>query len=195
MPRRVDHDKRRSEILLEARAMVAEGGFDALRMRDLAERCGYAHGAIRHYFSDKDDLVHQLVVDAALQLSGHLTLRGYREARGLAALRLLYADLVGDDPELLTSRLILSGLTDVLAADDRVRALLRVRVTQLREYTLTHLHEALDDGEVTGGRPLEVSAAMLVHVCAGVLSSLWLRHDDPLAAYADREVEAVLATA
>ena len=192
MAKWVDHDKRRAEILVEARRMVAEGGSQALNMRDLAARCGFAHGAIRPYYASKDALLHDLVDDAAQQLSRHLTLRGYREARGLAALRLLYGDLVGDDPQLLTSRMILSGLTDVAASNDRLGRLVRDRVAQLRVYTQHHLEQALDDGEISGDRPLDVTAAMLVHVCAGILSSLWLRQDDPLAAYADREIEAIL---
>ncbi len=51
---------RRRQILEQAQALYAELGDAGLRMRDLAERCGYTAGALYIYFRDRDALLDAL---------------------------------------------------------------------------------------------------------------------------------------
>lgn len=55
-------DDVRNRILDAAAQLVAEGGFPALRMEDLARRAGIAVGTFYLYFEGKDDLFVQLVI-------------------------------------------------------------------------------------------------------------------------------------
>jgi AcrR family transcriptional regulator len=57
MPKIVDHAARRREIVEVAWSVIAERGLEAAVMRDLARECGFANGALSHYFPTKGDLL------------------------------------------------------------------------------------------------------------------------------------------
>lgn len=57
MPRIIDHDQRRREIIDVALELIVEGGFDAATMRSIAARAGFANGALKRYFASKEEMV------------------------------------------------------------------------------------------------------------------------------------------
>lgn len=57
MPKIVDHDKRRSDIVAVAKRLILEGGFEAATMRSLAAEAGFANGALKHFFPNKDSII------------------------------------------------------------------------------------------------------------------------------------------
>jgi AcrR family transcriptional regulator len=61
MPKIVDHDTYRSELLAKAVQAFAEKGFAALSMKQLADAIGVSHGLFYHYFSNKEDLFLQMM--------------------------------------------------------------------------------------------------------------------------------------
>lgn len=50
--------ERREQILAATRAVVAEKGFRALRVSDVAKRSGASSGTVHYYFETKRDLMH-----------------------------------------------------------------------------------------------------------------------------------------
>jgi AcrR family transcriptional regulator len=64
MPKKVDHDARREELVLAAWRVIAANGIDEVTIRDIARESGYSSGVLAHYFKNKDDLLAH-----ALQLS------------------------------------------------------------------------------------------------------------------------------
>ena len=56
-PRSSGQEMRRRQVLAAAMHMGAEGGYDAVQMRGVADRSGVALGTIYRYFSSKDDLL------------------------------------------------------------------------------------------------------------------------------------------
>ena len=50
-------DLRREEILDSTIRLVARKGFAAVTLRDVATDVGVAHGLLRHYFGDRDELI------------------------------------------------------------------------------------------------------------------------------------------
>jgi len=54
--------ERRDRILAVAREMAAGGGYDAVVMRDVAERSGVALGTLYRYFASKDHLLAEVLV-------------------------------------------------------------------------------------------------------------------------------------
>ncbi|PPL19199.1 TetR/AcrR family transcriptional regulator [Microterricola pindariensis] len=93
MPKVVDHDQRRREIIEAVWAVIVRKGLVNATMREIAREAGYSSGVLVHYFSDKDDLLVQamraahrevhLMLETALSAS---ELRS-TELRGLDALR------------------------------------------------------------------------------------------------------------
>ncbi|GAB2456182.1 TetR/AcrR family transcriptional regulator [Xylanimonas ulmi] len=57
MPKIIDHDERRREIVAVARRLILRGGFHAATMRSIAAEAGFANGALKHYFASKEAIV------------------------------------------------------------------------------------------------------------------------------------------
>ena len=64
MPKIVDHDQRREEIVAATWRVIDRHGLDEATTRRIAEEAGYSNGVLAHYFRDKDDILVQ-----ALQLA------------------------------------------------------------------------------------------------------------------------------
>jgi len=60
--------ERRSRILATAAELAAEGGYDAVQMRTLAERSGVALATIYKYFDSKDQVLIQMIGVSAAEL-------------------------------------------------------------------------------------------------------------------------------
>ena len=57
MPKKVDHDARREELVLAAWRAIAAQGIDEVTIREIARESGYSSGVLSHYFENKDDLL------------------------------------------------------------------------------------------------------------------------------------------
>jgi AcrR family transcriptional regulator len=61
VPKVVDHQAYRAELIAKSFALFAEHGYAALTMRELAKGLGVSTGTLYHYFPTKEELFHQLV--------------------------------------------------------------------------------------------------------------------------------------
>lgn len=61
MPKLVDHDQYRKELLSKCLNLIAEKGYSAITMRQLAQGLGVSTGTLYHYFPSKENLFEQLV--------------------------------------------------------------------------------------------------------------------------------------
>lgn len=57
MPRIVDHDQRRRDIVEVTWRFIAKQGFDKLNLRDLSAAAGYANGGMKTYFPNRDAIL------------------------------------------------------------------------------------------------------------------------------------------
>jgi AcrR family transcriptional regulator len=57
MPKEVDHDERREELLEAVWRVIARDGIERATMRSLATETGWSTGVLAHYFADKDDIL------------------------------------------------------------------------------------------------------------------------------------------
>jgi len=62
MPKIVDHDERREEILSAAIRVIDSVGLDNTTTRAIALESGYSNGVLSHYFQDKDDILRSILV-------------------------------------------------------------------------------------------------------------------------------------
>jgi TetR/AcrR family transcriptional regulator, transcriptional repressor of bet genes len=68
MPRQVDHQLRRREIVYAVWAVIAEDGLDAVSLRRVAAEAGISLGRVQHYFGSKEELLQhscRTVIDIA----------------------------------------------------------------------------------------------------------------------------------
>src|SRR6266568_257435 len=54
-------DQRRRSLVLAAYHLIAEGGFERLRTRDIAARAGVNIATLHYYFARKEDLIRGVV--------------------------------------------------------------------------------------------------------------------------------------
>src|SRR5579864_8918239 len=59
---------RRLAILEAARRRFAEFGFEATTVRQIADDVNILSGSLYHHFATKDDMLHEIVRDAVLQM-------------------------------------------------------------------------------------------------------------------------------
>ncbi len=76
-------EEARRAILDASEAIVLDGGFEALSIRRLSTRCGYAAPTIYHYFRDKPAIVDALLEERCRRLVS--ALRRVRRGRGALA--------------------------------------------------------------------------------------------------------------
>jgi AcrR family transcriptional regulator len=88
MPKEVDHDARREELILAAWRVIAEHGIDETTIREIAKESGYSSGVLAHYFENKDDLLAHALVLSHTRIRGRYAddIRGPVAIKGLKAL-------------------------------------------------------------------------------------------------------------
>lgn len=78
----VTHREHEVAILEAARDLIADGGFEALSMRAVAERVGVSATALYHYFQNKQALVDRVVRSAFERFAASLEAAARREPAG-----------------------------------------------------------------------------------------------------------------
>ncbi|WP_165492227.1 TetR/AcrR family transcriptional regulator [Egibacter rhizosphaerae] len=73
MPKIVDHEEYRAELLAGSAELFADRGFDGLTTREVADALGVSTGTIYHYFSGKRDLFLRVVEHMTERLTVVLT--------------------------------------------------------------------------------------------------------------------------
>jgi len=111
-------DQRRRSLVLAAYQLIAEGGFERLRTRDIAARAGVNIATLHYYFARKEDLI-QSVVEYLLQqfMTAYLPGSPFEMKTPLEQIRGELAEmqyLVQEKPEMfiVLNELILRSLHD-----------------------------------------------------------------------------------
>lgn len=86
MPKVVDHELRRAEIVAAATEVIAASGIEGATMRAIAERAGCTTGRLTHYFSGRNEIL-TAALRRAHANAGHRMAAAARTRTGAAALR------------------------------------------------------------------------------------------------------------
>ncbi|GAB3246580.1 TetR/AcrR family transcriptional regulator [Nocardioides dilutus] len=113
MPKIVDHEERRREVLDATWRVIGREGLNAATVRRIAEEAGHSNGVLAHYFNNKNDILvsaHQLAYSRARARIAKAT----ADVEGLEALRrAIHEALPLDEERLLEAQVDVSflGLT------------------------------------------------------------------------------------
>lgn len=108
MPKIIDHDQRREEIVDVTWQLIVEGGIEAATMREIASRAGFANGALKHYFPGKDDII-KGAYERSLHSLGDALTEHVGDKRGIEALELsMRFTLPVSDKDATAARVLLS---------------------------------------------------------------------------------------
>jgi len=99
--RQVRHERNRTEILAAARRLVVERGVDALSLREVARRAGYAPAAVYTYFESREALIAAVGSDATTSMAAYLEAvpRDGSARERLVALADAYVRFAAEEPE------------------------------------------------------------------------------------------------
>ncbi len=78
MPKIVDHDMRRSQIVDAVIGVVHRDGYAGVSVRSVAEEAGWSTGAIRHYFVSQQELIAFAMADLAERVHRRIDVAGQR---------------------------------------------------------------------------------------------------------------------
>ncbi|MEU5860321.1 MULTISPECIES: TetR/AcrR family transcriptional regulator [unclassified Nonomuraea] len=104
MPKIIDHDQRRSDIIDVTWELITKGGIEAATMREIANAAGFANGALKHYFPGKEDIIEATYERALAIVTSYVKLDG---RRGLGALREMCEAAMPIDEERITAGRVL----------------------------------------------------------------------------------------
>ena len=176
MPKKVDPDERRAELIEAVWQVIARDGMENVTVRTIASETGYSAGTLAHYFTDKDD-----ILVSALRLS-HEQIAARWEAKlegleGVAALKELVLDnLPLDDERELETRLAMNYWSRAVTHEHVVSSQWRAGPS-LFDRLADLTQKAQDMGEVDSGEPAEDIAERL-HALIDGLSLHSLLYDD-----------------
>jgi AcrR family transcriptional regulator len=111
VPKIVDHELRRQELLSAAWRVIARTGIIGVTTREIAREAGVSTGVLAHYFADKEDLL-----AAALRLSHQQVYDRIRERTqgllGMDAIRVIMLEALPlDEQRMLEAQIEMSFLS------------------------------------------------------------------------------------
>jgi AcrR family transcriptional regulator len=96
--RQANHDQRRIQIIEATWRIIARGGFAAATMREIAAEAGFANGGLKHYFTNKDELLAAAFQRTFYRINERAALT-VGESKGLEAIRCLCLEMLPLDEE------------------------------------------------------------------------------------------------
>ncbi|MEV4800891.1 TetR family transcriptional regulator C-terminal domain-containing protein [Nonomuraea sp. NPDC049421] len=148
MPKIVDHDERRREVMSAARRVIVRDGIDAATTRAIAKEAGYSNGVLAHYFADKDEILLSALRQSHERIRARLTAKVEGAAGPLAALReLLLDNLPLDADRAQETRLEVSFWSRSLATEE-LAEVQRAEASDLRTAVRALLDRAQEAGEL-----------------------------------------------
>ncbi|WP_182905493.1 TetR/AcrR family transcriptional regulator [Microbispora sp. H13382] len=167
MPKIVNHEERRGEVVAAARRVILREGIEGATTRAIAKEAGYSNGVLTHYFADKDEILlsaleasHRRIADRLREkLSGRT---------GLAALRELLLDNVPLDEERAGETGLEVGFWGRSLTSPALLEVQRREAAELRYLVTSLLRSAAEAGEVRTDEDLEDVAERLLALVDGL---------------------------
>ncbi|WP_327589381.1 TetR family transcriptional regulator [Nonomuraea sp. NBC_00507] len=173
MPKIVDHDERRRELLSAARRVIVRDGIDAATTRAIAKEAGYSNGVLAHYFTDKDEILLSALRQSHQRIRARLA-RKVEGVTGLAALReLLLDNLPLDADRTQETRLEVSFWSRSLASE-LLAEVQRAEAEELRAAVRDLLGQARAAGELRADDNLDDLTEHLLALVDGLSLHLLL---------------------
>ncbi|MGN9838839.1 TetR/AcrR family transcriptional regulator [Nonomuraea sp. H19] len=147
MPKIVDHDERRREVLSAARRVIVRDGIDAATTRAIAKEAGYSNGVLAHYFTDKDDILLSALRQSHQRIRARLAGK-VEGVTGLAALRELLLDNLPLDAERTQETRLEVSFWSRSLASERLAEVQRAEAAELRAVVRDLLGQARAAGEL-----------------------------------------------
>jgi AcrR family transcriptional regulator len=166
VPKIVDHDERRLELVDATWRIIARQGLEGATMREIATEAGFANGALKPYFPTKDTLL-EFAFGHVFNRTNKRIAEQTQGMSGLAALRTFCREVLPLDEERVQEARIVIPFWQK-AVNDPEKA--RLHQQSMEEWLSTirrYLAEAREQGEVSTPIANELLAGQLLNMLLG----------------------------
>lgn len=147
MPKRVDHELRRAEIIDATLRVVAREGLAGATMRAIAKQLGVANGAVGHYFANQDALLAATYEEVFARTNARAAERA-EGRRGLEALLATLREMLPIEAVTVDEARIVVCFWGRITTDERLRALLPKEHEAWTRSVQRMLEEAIEDRDL-----------------------------------------------
>ena len=167
MPKIVDHDERRDEIVFAAVRIIARQGLEAATVRSIAAEAGYSSGVLDHYFRGKDDILVKALEAShrRIKMRWRKLLRG---RRGFDALRRLLLDNLPTDAQHRDETRLEMQFWARSAGDVELTTVLQREAAVFRRTVIRYVEEAVADADLPAGTDAAETAERLLALMDGI---------------------------
>ena len=167
MPKIVDWDERRDEILSATWRVIARNGIAGATIRAIAREANCSAGILAHYFDDKEDILGSALLLSHRRVGARMT-AAVAGLAGLAALRVVMLEALPMDERRDTEAQIEISFWGRALGNARLRELQHSEFERLCRRLHGHLQEAVSLGELAAGYDLALATHQLVVLIDGL---------------------------
>ncbi|WP_223586815.1 TetR/AcrR family transcriptional regulator [Microbacterium sp. OVT16B] len=148
MPKIIDHDQRRRDIVEVAKSIILKGGFEAATMRSIAAEAGFANGALKHYFPGKESIVAATFETILEQMAEGVAADTAESASAEDALRGWLEATIPRDAEQIAAGRVLLALWEYAMSNESLAELYRSHLANWRTSLIARMEAARDEGAI-----------------------------------------------
>jgi AcrR family transcriptional regulator len=167
MPKIVDWDARRDEILSATWRVIARDGIAAATIRAIAREANCSPGILAHYFDDKADILGSALVMSHRRVAARMDARA-AGLTGLDALRAVMLEALPLDAQRDLEAQIEISFWGRALGNPALRKLQHTEFDRFANRLRTHLAEAEKHGELREGVDITLAAHQLLVLIDGL---------------------------
>ncbi|MDR2254790.1 MAG: TetR/AcrR family transcriptional regulator [Arthrobacter sp.] len=161
MPKIVDHDARRRELVEIASQVIAKNGVEGATLRELAAEAGFSNGAIKPYFPTKDSLFSATFTHVFGRTNERIE-RRVRGLRGWDAVLAFAQEVLPLDAAAMDEARVVVAYWALAAQSPDTAQLMVQQQAQWRQWLTDWVAQAMADGEVRQGVSVSSAAEALL---------------------------------
>ncbi len=167
MPKTVDRELRREQVIEATWRLMARVGIDRVSIRDIAAEAGYSTGVIGHYFRDKDEILLSALRQVWLRERSRVASLS-AGLRGMSALRAVVDAVLPLNEEQALEMAVWVSFWGRAFGDTALTDEQRRYYGEWRRLLRRHFEEAAVDGELRAGVVPEDEAWRLAALVDGL---------------------------
>jgi AcrR family transcriptional regulator len=166
VPKIVDHDERRLELVDATWRIIARHGLEGATMREIAMEAGFANGALKPYFPTKDTLL-EFAFSHVFNRTNQRIAEVTQGQSGLSALRAFCLEVLPLDEERVNEARIVIPFWQKAVNDPQKALIHQQSMAEWLTVILRCLAEARDAGDVSTGVEDNALAGQLLNMLLG----------------------------
>ena len=166
MPKIVDHERRRTEIVQTTWRVIARRGLDGATLREVAAEAGYANGALKPYFPAKSDLLEATFRHVFTRTNARSS-AATQGLDGFAALRAFCLEVLPLDADRLDEARVVIAFWQQALSDPAQARVNETAMAQWRAGIRGWLEEALGQADPGPGQTTDAAAEALLNFLLG----------------------------